>query len=201
MKKIVLASGSPRRCELLKSIGLDFVVQPDCTQEPRLENMSPCDTVLYLSEFKGKNVLGALNEDAVVIAADTIVCIGGKILGKPKNKAEAFEMLSCLSGKMHEVYTGVYIAEKNGEKSAKFYEKTQVYFKKLDICEINDYISTMEPMDKAGGYGIQEMGSLFVEKICGDYFNVVGLPLCRLGKVLKDEFGVVFFKNNMKEEF
>ncbi len=195
MKRIILASNSPRRRELLKNIGLEFEVIPDNTPEPMDTQLSPADMVMMLSKFKGENVLSSISgeDDAVIISADTVVSIDGKILGKPKSEAEAFEMLSLLSGKSHTVYTGVYIIEKSSKKSANFYEKTEVYFKSLDINEIRDYINSREPMDKAGSYGIQDLGSLFVEKINGDYFNVVGLPVCHLGKVLAKDFGIKFF--------
>ncbi len=195
MKKIVLASNSPRRKELLENIGLNFDIIPDNTPEPMNSRLSPCDMVMMLAKFKGENVLNSIKrkEDTIVIAADTVVSIDNKILGKPKCDKEAFEMLSLLSGRCHTVYTGVYIIENSSKKSANFYEKTEVYFKSLDIKEINDYINSREPMDKAGSYGIQNLGSLFVEKIKGDYFNVVGLPICRLGKVLVHDFGIKFF--------
>ncbi len=195
MKKIILASNSPRRKELLASIGLKFEVIPDNTPEEACESLTPEETVIYLAKFKGDNVCEKLedNEPCLVISADTVVAVDNKILGKPKTKDEAFEMLKLLSGRHHFVYTGVYIRENNSKKSVIFYEKTKVQFKSLDIKEIYDYINTGEPMDKAGAYGIQSLGSLFVEKIDGDYFNVVGLPVCALAKSLKKEFGIEFF--------
>ncbi len=195
MTRIILASNSPRRRELLSNIGLKFDVIPDNTPEPMNDKFGPEETVLNLAKFKGENILKQLSSEdkAIIIAADTVVAIGDRVLGKPKSKDDAFEMLSLLSGKSHTVYTGVYIIENSSKKSANFYEKTEVYFKSLDIKEIKDYINIGEPMDKAGSYGIQNLGSLFVEKIQGDYFNVVGLPVCHLGKVLKEEFGIKFF--------
>ncbi len=195
MKKIILASNSPRRRELLENIGLKFEIIPDNTPEPMDCELLPYDMVMMLAKFKGENVLNSLmyDEDALIISADTVVCVDGKIIGKPKTKEDAFKMLKQLSGRSHFVYTGVYVIEKSSKKSANFYEKTEVYFKSLDIDEINDYINSREPMDKAGSYGIQNLGSLFVEKITGDYFNVVGLPICHLGKVLKEDFGIKFF--------
>lgn len=195
MKKIILASNSPRRKELLQNMGIDFEVIPDNTPEPMDARLLPCDMVKMLAKFKGENVLMSLydwEEDAIIIAADTVVSVDDTILGKPKSKDDAFEMLKLLSGRCHNVYTGVYVTEKSSKKSANFYEKTEVFFKSLDITEINDYINSGEPMDKAGSYGIQNLGSLFVEKINGDYFNVVGLPVCRLGKVLAMDFGIKF---------
>ena len=195
MKKIILASNSPRRRELLQNIGLKFEIIPDNTPELMDESMVPCDMVMMLAKFKGDNVAKKVSGDALIIAADTVVAIGNKILGKPQNKEDAFNMLTELSGRSHFVYTGVYVTENLSKKSANFYEKTEVCFKNLDINEIKDYINTGEPMDKAGSYGIQDFGSLFVEKINGDYFNVVGLPICRLGKELKENFGMEFFGN------
>ncbi len=195
MKKIILASNSPRRKELLRNLRLEFDVFPDNTPEPTDTGLSPGKAVKMLAKFKGENVLKTLtsSEDAVIIAADTVVSIDDRILGKPKTKKDAFDMLSLLSGRCHNVFTGVYIIEKSSKKSANFYEKTEVCFKSLDISEINDYINSGEPMDKAGSYGIQNLGSLFVERINGDYFNVVGLPICHLGKVLAKDFGIKFF--------
>ena len=195
MKKIILASNSPRRRELLSALGLEFEVIPDNTPECIGEDMTPCEVVMELARFKGNNVLKKLDyaEDAVIIAADTVVSVDNRILGKPHSKEEAEEMLKLLSGRSHFVYTGVYVIENNGGKSANFYEKTEVCFKSLDINEIKDYINTGEPMDKAGAYGIQNFGSLFVEGLNGDYFNVVGLPVCKLGKVLREDFDINFF--------
>lgn len=195
MKKIILASGSPRRKELLENLGLKFEVISDNTPEPVLDNLSPKDTVMTLAKFKGDNVAKILdkNDEAIIISADTVVAVDGKILGKPKTKEDAFEMLNTLSGRWHSVYTGVYLRKNTDEKSVNFYEKTEVFFKSLDIKEIKDYINTGEPMDKAGAYGIQTLGAVFVEKICGDYFNVVGLPLCSLAKALKEKFDISFF--------
>ncbi|MBR5155330.1 MAG: septum formation inhibitor Maf [Clostridia bacterium] len=195
MTRIILASNSPRRKQLLENLGLKFEILPDSTPEPMNDSIRPDEMVMNLAKFKGENILKQLNpkEEAIIIAADTVVAVNDRILGKPKTKEEAFEMLTLLSGKSHSVYTGVYIIENSSKKSANFYEKTEVYFKSLDINEIKDYINIGEPMDKAGSYGIQNFGSLFVEKIHGDYFNVVGLPVCHLGKVLKQDFGIKFF--------
>jgi septum formation protein len=195
MKDIILASNSPRRKELLKNLNLDFRVIPDDTPEPFNLAKNPQNLVMELAKFKAENVVNKLSKDkdAIVISADTVVAIENKILGKPLTEEEAFKMLSNLSGKIHSVYTGVYITEILSKKSVNFYEKTDVHFKKLDINEIKDYINTGESMDKAGAYGIQNLGSLFVEKICGDYFNVVGLPLCALGKALKEGFNIKIF--------
>ena len=195
MKELILASNSPRRKELLGMLGLEFSVIPDNTFEFIDQNLSPAELVMSLAKFKGDNVRKTLaqNRDAIIIAADTVVATNDTILGKPKSKEDAEKMLMALSGKSHTVYTGVYLIENITGKSSNFYEKTEVFFKNLDINEIKDYINTGEPMDKAGSYGIQNFGSLFVEKINGDYFNVVGLPVCSLGKSLSKDFGIKFF--------
>ncbi|MBQ7959976.1 MAG: septum formation inhibitor Maf [Clostridia bacterium] len=200
-KRIILASNSPRRRELLANIGLEFSVIADNTPEPVPENASPENTVTFLAGFKGENVIKGLeeNENAVVIAADTVVAIDGKILGKPHSVQEAETMLKTLSGRMHCVYTGVYVKDLCTKKSKSFCEKTEVFFKNLDIETIKDYINTGEPMDKAGAYGIQNLGSLFVERINGDYFNVVGLPVPKLGEVLSKDFGICVLTNYIKE--
>ncbi len=195
MKELILASNSPRRKELLGMLGLRFSVIPDNTPECIDQNLSPAELVMSLAKFKGDNVRKTLSQsrDALIIAADTVVATNDTVLGKPKSKEDAEKMLMALSGKSHTVYTGVYLIENLTGKSSNFYEKTEVFFKNLDINEIKDYINTGEPMDKAGSYGIQNFGSLFVEKINGDYFNVVGLPVCSLGKSLSSDFGIKFF--------
>ncbi len=195
-KKIILASNSPRRRELLSAIGLEFSVIADSTPEPEPEGLSPVKTVMLLAKFKGENVIRTLDSgtDCIVIAADTVVSVDGKILGKPQNVEEAEKMLKMLSGKSHYVYTGVFVEDLCTKKIKSFCEKTEVFFKNLDITSIKDYINTGEPMDKAGAYGIQNLGSLFVERINGDYFNVVGLPVSKLGEVLSKDFGICFFK-------
>ena len=191
-KSFILASNSPRRKELLSMLGLSFEVIADNTPENISAGLKPETVVCELSKFKGENVIARLDKetDAIVISADTVVVVDDVILGKPKNKAEAEEMLSHLSARSHFVYTGVYVKDILTKKTVNFCEKTEVFFKKLDIIEINDYINTGESMDKAGAYGIQNLGALFVEKIFGDYFNVVGLPICKLGKVLREEFDI-----------
>ncbi len=190
MKKIVLASGSPRRKELLKMININFEVIPDDSPEVINDETLPEKIVGILAYNKCKNVSENLKSDAIVIAADTIVVVDRKVLGKPENEEHAFEMLSSLSGRTHEVYTGVSIIDTENGKNKTFFEKTEVTFKTLKKSDIDAYIKTTEPMDKAGAYGIQGLGSLFVTKINGDYFNVVGLPVSRVGKVLEDEFGL-----------
>ena len=176
---IILASKSPRRQELLKYITTDFTVKTADVDETLPDGISPKDAVLYLSKIKAAPFE---NENAVVIGADTVVAIDGEILGKPCDKSDAAAMLRLLSGKTHSVFTGVTVI-KNGEYHA-FFEETKVTFFELTDKEINDYVETLEPLDKAGAYGIQGYGSLLVEKIDGDYFNVVGLPMSKLNRLL-----------------
>lgn len=188
MRKIILASGSPRRRELLTDLGIKFEITVDNSSEVTPKNASPDEAVMTLAKNKLQNVAKNAPGDSLIIAADTVVAHDGRILGKPKDEAQAFEMLSALSGRRHSVYTGVAVGDNKTGKTVCEFEKTDVYFRELEEDEIKRYIATGEPMDKAGAYGIQNLGALFVEKINGDYFNVVGLPLCRLGRILKDEF-------------
>lgn len=179
---IILASGSPRRRELLNAAGLtDFKICPAAGDELAPEGLSPEELVIYLSRNKAEEVAGG-HSGAVIIAADTVVCTEGRVLGKPRDEEDAFNMLRSLSGRTHEVYTGVTVIY--GDKTLCSSECTRVFFRELSDDEIRAYIATGEPMDKAGAYGIQGRASLMVEKIDGDYFNVMGLPLCRLGKML-----------------
>lgn len=183
---IVLASGSPRRKELLEMLGVkELIIIPAKGEETVATNALPGETVMSLAAQKGREVAAQCRADDIIIAADTIVWHAGHILGKPHSEAEAFSMLSSLSGDTHEVYTGICII-KGGEECLE-YECSRVTFRSLTSDEINAYIACGEPMDKAGAYGAQGKGSLFVEKIDGDFFNVMGLPLCRLGQMLKKQ--------------
>lgn len=180
--KIILASASPRRRELLEQIGVQFTVQP-AKGEEKTGAATPEETVKRLSEQKAKEVADLQKGgDVVVIGADTIVSYDNKILGKPKDEEDAFRMLSMLQGKKHEVYTGVtLLLLVNGEKrKIVFAEKTEVFMYTMTEREIRDYIKTGEPLDKAGAYGIQGKCAAFIEKISGDYNNVVGLPVSRI---------------------
>lgn len=176
---IILASKSPRRQELLQYITKDFVVKSAEVDESLPEGISPSDAVLYLSRIKAEPLA---NEGDTVIGADTVVAIDGKILGKPTDDDDSRRMLKMLSGRSHSVFTGVTII-KDGEAES-FYVETKVKFFDLSDDEIERYIATREPCDKAGAYGIQGYGSLLVEKIDGDYFNVVGLPISKLNRLL-----------------
>lgn len=195
MKKIILASQSPRRRELLSLVNLDFEVIPsECDEET--VSSSPEQLVKNLSKLKCRDVAEKImkkkivpenpsNEGYYVVGADTIVVYNGQILGKPLDEADAFWMLSSLSGKVHTVYTGVTVIDTKTGKGRTFFEKTEVKFIDADEDEIRAYIETGDPMDKAGSYGVQGLGAFLVERINGDYFTVVGLPLSRLLRVLK----------------
>ena len=175
---IILASKSPRRQELMKLLGIDFRVVLKDVDESYPEELSPAEIAVYISERKAHAFDENISNE-VVITADTIVVINGQILGKPENEDHAFEILSILSGNMHEVITGVTLLKDH--KIHSFYETSEVYFKKLTPEQIRYYISTGQPMDKAGAYGIQEwIGLIAIEKINGSYTNVVGLPTHRL---------------------
>lgn len=187
--KIVLASKSPRRKELLSNLGLDFEIVESNFEEYSTE-MEPYKYVMDLSFNKSMNVARHLKEDAVVIGADTVVVFDGTILGKPKDRNEAYNMLKSLSGKFHTVYTGVTIVRTTDMKYIKDFEVTKVWIKKLEDDLILRYINKGECDDKAGAYAIQGFGALIVEKIEGDYFNVVGLPLSKLSDILKNEFDI-----------
>lgn len=183
MKKIILASASPRRKQLLEQAQLKFSISTSTVDENVDETLLPKQVVEQLALRKANDV-SLDHEDCVVIGADTIVSINGTILGKPKDETDATEMLRLLSGDDHEVYTGVAIISK--EKTIVFHEKTLVSFWELTEAEIAEYLATGEPFDKAGSYGIQGIGALLVKKIYGCYFNVVGLPLARTVRELRN---------------
>lgn len=179
---VILASKSPRRLELLKLIKKDFRVIPSTAEEIIPEEFDAEDVPMYLAAKKALDV--AQNyPDSLVVGCDTVVVIDGEILGKPRNKQHAYEMLSNLSGKTHTVISGVCLCYKG--RTVSFDEKTLVSFYPLDDSDINAYIATGSPMDKAGAYGIQDGAALFVKKIDGDYYNVVGLPVSRLNREIK----------------
>jgi septum formation protein len=178
--RIILASGSPRRKELMSLTGLNFEIIISSADESLPENISPKEAVETLSFKKAE----AINEkNAIIIGADTVVVQDGKILGKPSSKEDAKNMLLALSGKTHSVYTGVTI--KKNDFVLTFSEKTNVEFFSLSESQIDDYLLLPEYKDKAGAYGIQGKGGLFVKNITGDYNNVVGLPISRLYRELK----------------
>lgn len=180
--ELILASQSPRRRELLKLFGLPFTVCVADIDETMDPSKPAADEVARVSRCKALAV--PRGNDAVVIAADTIVVCEGKVLGKPHDPEEAARMLSLLSGRDHQVMTGVTVLR--GDKEQVFTEITDLHFRTLTEKEICRYVRSGEPMDKAGAYGIQGGAALFCEKMAGDYYNVMGLPVCRLGQVLKE---------------
>ena len=185
--KIVLASQSPRRRQLLGQMGLEFTTQSPEIDESAFHGRDARDLVETLSREKARWVARQQTPDTLVIGADTVVVLDGAILGKPRDGAEAEAMLAALSGRDHQVFTGVTLCQ--GDRILTQAEETQVTFRPLTGQEIRQYVSTGEPMDKAGAYGIQGRGALLVEGIRGDYHNVMGLPICRLGRMLL-ELGV-----------
>ena len=185
--KIVLASQSPRRKELLGRMGLEFVTQASKIDESAFDGLEAWELVATLSREKAQWIARQLDGETLVIGADTVVVRDGAALGKPKDAEDAVAMLLSLSGRDHQVCTGVTVCR--GDRVLTQVEETQVTFRELTEAEVRQYVSTGEPMDKAGAYGIQGLVGLLVEGIRGDYSNVVGLPVCRLGQMLKD-FGV-----------
>lgn len=182
--RIILASASPRRRELLEMLHVPAEIIPSAGEERCPPGLSPEETVQTLSRQKAREVAARVGDaEAVVIGADTVVALDGRIMGKPRDAADAGRMLQSLSGRTHRVYTGVTVLR--GDREAGCVEETAVTFRTLSPGEIDRYISTGEPMDKAGAYAAQGLASLFVERLEGDFFNVVGLPLCALGKLLK----------------
>jgi nucleoside triphosphate pyrophosphatase len=187
-KSIILASASPRRRELLRQIGLDFTVDPADVDERVLPGEAPESYAVRVALEKAR-VAAQRAEKGIVIAADTIVVLDNAILGKPVDHEDAESMLTLLSGKTHQVLTGMAIMDSAAEKIVTRTSCTSVLFRTLSPEEIKWYVSTGEPLDKAGAYGIQGKGSLFISRIEGCYFNVVGLPLSLLGEMLL-EFGI-----------
>lgn len=197
--KIILASGSPRRKELLAQAGYDFDVCPSLSEED-LEVMAPSEYVMLLAKMKADEVCNRLiaedvgrrvkklPERFVVLGADTVVSLNGRILGKPYDYDDAYNTLNSLSDQTHQVYTGVCLiyVEGRAKTSSSFFEMTDVTFYPVSLNEIIQYLATNEPFDKAGSYGIQGKGGLFVKGIEGDYNNVVGLPLARVYHELEE---------------
>ena len=190
MRKVVLASKSPRRRELLENIGLKFAVAVSDTDESQVpKDLEPGLYVRELSLLKANAVARMCDKNTFIIGADTVVVHQERILGKPKDREEAFEMLRSLSGEVHYVYTGITVIDTNDMHTVSEYEKTAVSFRTLSEREINYYIDNFSVLDKAGAYGIQEFASTFVESVNGDYFNIVGLPVCRLCTMISKEYG------------
>lgn len=176
LKSIILASASPRRKEIFTLADLSFEVLPSSVEEVVTKEI-PHEVVMELASQKAWDIWEKTQKDRMVVGADTVVACDGKILGKPKDEEDAFKMLSMLSGRTHQVYTGVSLIWKDREHT--FYEETEVTFYPMTEEEILKYISTKEPMDKAGAYGIQGKAAAFIRGICGDYYNVVGFPIAR----------------------
>lgn len=197
MKKIILASASPRRQEILKNLGIEFEILVSDADEGRIDkNAVPAPMyVQELALLKATAVLDKLkSRNAIIISADTIVYLDGKILGKPQNEEDAKEMLALLSGKCHSVFTGICVMDARTMKSVCAKEETKVYFKELSKERIEDYVSTKEPLDKAGAYAVQGLGGMLVEKTEGDFLNVIGLPANKLCEILEKEFEFDIFK-------
>lgn len=193
MTEFILASASPRRKELLELMGLDFSVVVSDADEASVSRDIPVS--LYVQELALLKASAAAKtaidkKNAIIISADTIVTLDGRILGKPRDEAHAYEMLSALGGRTHEVYTGYCVMRMNDGKIVCGSVKTEVEFKQLTDKKIQSYIKSGEPMDKAGAYGIQGLGSMLISSINGDYFNVVGLPVSALADTLETEFDI-----------
>ena len=191
MAPIVLASASPRRQELLQRMGItEFDIRVPEAEETYPEGLSPRQIVEYISREKADAAVKLCGADEIVITADTMVFLDDQRLGKPADEADALRMLTALQGRRHTVCTGVTVRQ--GSRAVTGSEETEVIFRPASQRELLAYIASGEPMDKAGAYGIQGKGSLLVEKINGDYFNVMGLPVMRLSRML-ERFGVRFF--------
>lgn len=187
-KTLILASSSPRRKELLQTLGLTFTIQTSDVDETTSPGLSPQEVVEELALRKAKEVASRLTE-GIVLGSDTIVVLKGEILGKPVDETDAYRMLYALQGCEHTVYSGVALIDAATGISEVSYSRTQVRIRSLTSEEIHAYIATREPMDKAGSYAIQGIGSTLVEGIDGDYFTVVGLPLCLTAAMLA-RFGI-----------
>lgn len=184
ISKLVLASSSPRREKLLKQLGLDFTIVPGKIDESQFTSLPPEKMVVELARAKAEEIAG-LVEDTIIIAADTVVVYNNDVLGKPINKENAREMLKKLQGDKHTVLTGIGILSTEDGLSTFQYDRTEVYMREMEEGEIMSYVDTGEPLDKAGSYGIQGLGGMFIEKINGSYFTVVGLPIHKLAIMLK----------------
>lgn len=183
-KKLILGSGSPRRKELLAGLGFEFEVRTKDTPENYPVTLDLKDVPEYLATLKAKALFEDLKDDEIVLCADTVVILNGKILGKPVDRTNAIEMISELSGKTHEVITGVFIGNETIRKT--FADRTEVTFTKLTLAEIESYIDKYQPYDKAGSYGVQEwIGYAAVEKMNGSYTTVMGLPTHLVYRELK----------------
>ncbi len=202
MRKLILASASPRRKELLEQVGAVFEIIPARGEEVITKEL-PQDVVMELALQKAREVADSVEgqetsiEEVIILGADTVVAYDGRILGKPKDRTDAVGMLTQLSGNTHSVYTGVavIVKEKEAEQIFNFYEETKVTMYPMSEAEIEAYVDTGEPMDKAGAYGIQGKCAIYIEKIAGDYNNVVGLPIARIYQEMS-QLGIEIYKNS-----
>ena len=188
MKKIILASSSPRRKDLLSQIGIKFEIDPSNYEEDMTLKMSPSELAKHLSLGKAKDV-AQRHKNAIIISGDTFCAIDNEVLGKPHTAEKAKEMLQKLNGKTHSIITGFSIIDTDTNKQISKSVETKVYFRAVTDKEIDAYIATGEPLEFAGAYAMQYLGGLFIEKIEGDYFNIIGLPILPLAIELKD-FGI-----------
>lgn len=186
--EVILASASPRRRDILNMMGLPFRVEVSGAEETMEESMTPELFVEQISLRKAAEVAKKQKQNALVIAADTVVVLDDTIVTKPKDEADAVQILTRLSGRAHRVLTGLSVIRLSDGKAVSVCEETKVHFRALSEEEIFSYVQTGEPMDKAGAYGLQGRACVFAERIEGDFFNVIGLPACRLAKILKEEF-------------
>jgi septum formation protein len=177
-QKLILASQSPRRAQLLKLVGFEFDIIPSSIDEDDIMEIDPPSHVRALSLAKAMNV-GSNVEKGIIIGSDTVVVLDEEILGKPKDKAEAKKMLHRLAGRTHQVYTGFTLLEKPTNRRMSDYDMTKVHFRELADWEIDRYVATQNPMDKAGAYGIQDQSAVFADRIEGCFYNVVGFPLSK----------------------
>ena len=187
--RIILASGSPRRKELLEQIGVNFEIITS-NKEEIITSTNPEDVVKELSMMKAEDVAGSMEGPVIVLGADTVVAHGGRILGKPKDKEDAINMITSFAGEDHYVYTGVCIIRKEEDGSVKtisFAEGTKVTVYPMTEEEIKEYVESGEPMDKAGAYAIQGLFAPYIKGIEGDYYNIVGFPIARIYQQLKEE--------------
>jgi len=188
METIVLASRSPRRSEILKAAGIPFEVICADADETPVKSVTAAELTMGLASRKLRAVCGKVGDGRLILAADTVVCRNGEVFGKPKDESDAERMLTLLSDGWHEVYTGIAM-QKNG-KLVIDYDVTHVRMRKIGKAEIKAYIASGEPADKAGSYAVQELGSIFVQRLDGSFHNVVGLPICLVCEHLYDDFGI-----------
>ena len=186
MKRLVLASGSPRRREILRQFGVEFeIIESGIYEKISSESIPPCEIAVSAARHKVRNVLERIGFPAVVVGADTIVVVDGEVMGKPEDALKAREMLTKLSGREHEVITGIAVADSVSGTELVDYQTTRVRMKSISPARIKKYVDTGEPLDKAGAYAIQGRAAVFVDSISGCYFNVVGLPVTKLDELLR----------------